>query len=421
MPNLTDSLTFRHGATVTNRFVQAPMLTNSGEDGYVTDDTLNYYQARSKTGGMIISEYMYVTENGGPAMTWKRGREQLAAYDDKFMPQLKKLAQTMKHSGNKAIMQIAHTGREANFRAMQGKQVYAPSGLEDGVKFPFLAYKVHSLSDDQIQAIIADFGKAAQRAIDAGFDGVEIHGANHYLLQQFVSAYSNRRTDHWGGSVEKRMNFPLVVVKSVMDVVKKSAPKDFIVEYRISPEEIHGENVGYTWHEATQLINQITTQFDLDYIHLSMLNYAAKPGDALLMDTEKAASKFKDSDKPFATLFKPYLNGAKEIVAGSVTSKEKAEAALALSDLVAVGRENLIDPLFADKILTGHADQVVDTLSVDQVKKSHLTPGLIANFSASQPAMPLAGADQIQSLHHGFGGWSEMKYPQNNETNSTED
>lgn len=65
MPNLTDSLTFRHGATVTNRFVQAPMLTNSGEDGYVTDDTLNYYQARSKTGGMIISEYMYVTENGG--------------------------------------------------------------------------------------------------------------------------------------------------------------------------------------------------------------------------------------------------------------------------------------------------------------------------------------------------------------------
>lgn len=97
MANLSDSLTFRHGATVANRFVQPPMLTYSGKDGYAT-------------------------KNGGPALTWKRGREQLAAYDDKFIPQLKKVAQAIKHDGNKAIMQIAHTGREANFRAMEGKK-----------------------------------------------------------------------------------------------------------------------------------------------------------------------------------------------------------------------------------------------------------------------------------------------------------
>lgn len=114
MTSLNDSLTFRHGATVNNRFVLPPMLTNSGEDGYVTQDTLDYYGARSKSGGLVMTEYMYVTETGGPAMTWKRGREQLAAYDDKFLPQLKKLAQAMKQSGSKAIMQIAHTGREAN-------------------------------------------------------------------------------------------------------------------------------------------------------------------------------------------------------------------------------------------------------------------------------------------------------------------
>lgn len=417
MTSLNDSLTFRHGATVNNRFVLPPMLTNSGEDGYVTQDTLDYYGARSKSGGLVMTEYMYVTETGGPAMTWKRGREQLAAYDDKFLPQLKKLAQAMKQSGNKAIMQIAHTGREANYRAMQGEKVYAPTGLEDGEDFPFLAYKVHSLTDEQIQDIIAGFGKAAKRAIDAGFDGVEIHGANHYLIQQFVSAYSNQRTDHWGGSAEKRMNFPLAVVKTVMDTVKKYAPKDFIVGYRISPEEIHGKNVGYTWHESTQLIDQITKQFDLDYIHLSMLNYAAKPGDNLLMDVDgEADNQFKDSDKPFATLFKPYLNGAKEIVVGGVTSKEKAEAALALADLVAVGRENIIDPEFAEKILNQQADQIVDTLSVDQTKKSCMTPGLIDTFSSSVIAIPMAGTDNIQSLHQGFGGWTEMKYPQNSET-----
>lgn len=415
MANLNDSLTFRHGATVANRFVQPPMLTNSGEDGYATADTISYYNAHAKSGGMIITEYMYVTENGGPAMTWKRGREQLAVYDDKFIPQLKKVAQAMKHAGNKAIMQIAHTGREANFRAMNGKKVYAPTGIEDGLDFPFLPYKVHTLSDEQIQAIIADFGKATERAIKAGFDGVEIHGANHYLIQQFVSAYSNRRTDHWGGSVEKRMNFPLAVVKSVMEVVKKEAPKDFIVGYRISPEEIHGKNVGYTWHEATKLIDEITKNYDLDYIHLSMPQYNAKPGDAMLGDIDKADSEYQDSQQPLATLFHPYLNGAKEVIVGGITSKAKAEDALSMADLVAVGRQNIIDPLFAEKVLNGKEDQVVSELTVDQVKKNHMTQGLIDTYSGPKAGIPIPGAENIRSLHQGFGGWSEMKYPQNDE------
>ena len=254
---------------------------------------------------MVITEYMYVSENGGPALTWKRGREQLAVYDDRFVPQLAKVAAAIKSDGNKAIMQIAHTGREANFRAMNGQPVYAPSAID----YPFLPYKVHELSDEQIRQIIADFGAATKRAIDAGFDGVEIHGANHYLIQQFVSAYSNRRDDHWGGSVEKRRNFPLAVVKSVMDTVKKYALAGFIVGYRISPEEIHGKNIGYTWHESTQLIDQITKEFALDYVHLSMPHFDAQPGDAMLLDTEKAAANFKDDPVPLATLFKPVLNG----------------------------------------------------------------------------------------------------------------
>lgn len=411
MANLSDQLTFRHGATVNNRFVQSPMLTNSGQDGYATQDTIDYYNTRSKTGGMIITEYMYVSETGGPALTWKRGREQLAAYDDKFVPQLKKVAAAIKHSGNKAIMQIAHTGREANFRAMNGEPVYAPSALD----FPFLPYKVHELSDEQIKGIIADFGKAAKRAIDAGFDGVEIHGANHYLIQQFVSAYSNHRDDHWGGSVEKRMNFPLAVVKSVMDTVHKYAPKDFIVGYRISPEEIHGKNVGYTWHESTKLIDMITKQYDLDYIHLSMPHFDAKPGDAMLLDTDKASENFKDSSKPLAELFHPYLNGAKEIIVGGVQSKQAAEQALSMADLVAVGRENIIDPLFAEKVLSGKEDTVVTKLSLDQVKKNHMTQGLIDNYSGPAAGIPIPVQETITSLHQSFGSWAEMKYPQNDE------
>lgn len=211
------------------------------------------------------------------------------------------------------------------------------------------------------------------------------------------------------------MNFPLAVVKEVMATVKEYAPKDFIVGYRISPEEIHGKNIGYTWHESTKLIDTITKNYDLDYIHLSMPHFDAKPGDAMLLDTEKADSEFKDSQKPFATLFKPYLNGAKEIIVGDVNNRQKAEEAIALADLVAVGRENIIDPLFAEKILHGEDDQIVAEITVEQAKENHMTPGLIDTYSGPAAAIPLPGAENIKSLHQGFGGWSEMKYPQNSE------
>ena len=246
MANLNEPLTFKHGAVLKNRFVQPPMLTNSGKDGFATDDTINYYAAHSKAGSMIITEYMYVSETGGPALSCQRGNEQLAVYDDKFIPQLTKVAQAMKKDGNKAIMQIANTGREAAGRvALSEKPVYAPTAMD----FPFLPYKVHEFNNEQIEQMVQDFAEATKRAIKAGFDGVEIHGANHYLIQQFFSAYSNKRTDHWGGSLAKRMNFPLAVVKAVTDVVKKDAPADFIVGYRISPEEINPGSVGYTWNE----------------------------------------------------------------------------------------------------------------------------------------------------------------------------
>lgn len=239
MAELNDSLTFKHGATIANRFVQPPMLTNSGIEGEASSDTINYYKHHSKSGGMIITEYIYVSPEGGPAISWAKDRTQLAVYDDKFIPQLKKVAAAMKSSGNKAIMQIADTGREASGRvALYGKPVYAPSAMD----FPFLPYKVHEYSDEQIQKVVRDFGDAVKRAVEAGFDGIEIHGANHYLIQQFFSAYSNHRTDHWGGNLEKRMNFPLAVVESVMNAVKKYALKDFIVGHR----DFHDGYVSFT-------------------------------------------------------------------------------------------------------------------------------------------------------------------------------
>lgn len=397
MTQLSAPLTFKHGATLTNRFVQSPMLTNSGKDGYATQDTIDYYAAHAQAGSMIITEYMYVAADGGPALSWRNDREQLAVYDDRFVPQLRKVATALKSAGNKAVMQIADTGIQANGRILKGLPVYGPSGID----FPFLPYKVHALSTDQVEQIIASFGAAVKRAVAAGFDGVEIHGANHYLIQQFFSQNTNQRTDHWGGSLAKRMNFPLAVVKSVVAAAKKYAPRDFIIGYRISPEEIHGQAVGYTWHEATRLVKTITSQFDLDYVHLSLPRYDAKPAD---------------SDRTFAELFRPFLGaGIKEIIVGGINNRVTALAALAHADLVAVGKENIIDPLFATKILAGQDDQVVDRISPDQARQNSMTPGMLENFSAAKVSNPLPGGESLRALHKVFGAWSEMPYPANGE------
>lgn len=190
---------------------------------------------------------------------------QLAIYSDDHMDGMSQVAQAIKADGNKAVLQIHHAGREATLRGESGLPVYAPSAID----FSFLDYPVEELTTDHIKQIVQDFYDGTIRAIKAGFDGVEIHGANHYLLQQFVSEISNQRTDEYGGSLENRLRFPIEVTQAVVQAVKDHGPEDFIIGYRISPEEIHGDSIGYTYKESLELIKQID-QLKLDYIHLSV-------------------------------------------------------------------------------------------------------------------------------------------------------
>ena len=360
--------------------VQPPMLTNSGLNGMVSEDTISYWKVRANSAGLVISEYNYVSPAGGPAITWADNRTQLAVYDDKFLPGLTKMAKTMKSGGNKALLQIAHTGREANYRAHLGLPVYAP----DSANYPFLPYGVQGFTAEQVEQVVKDFGRATKRAIEAGFDGVEIHGANHYLIQQFFSRFSNHRQDKWGDYEA----FPLAVVKEVFEVVRKYAPHDFIIGYRISPEEINQGNVGYTWHESTKLIDALTNNFDFDYIHLSLPDYKAKP---------------KDSDKTFAELFRPVIGKeTKLIIVGDVISQEAAEDALKYTDLVAAGRAQIIDANFAAKVVAGKGDKVITELSDEEEKQQALTLGLrkVMDKQTKRPnfAKMLQGLDYSKAI-----------------------
>ncbi|MEJ6358785.1 NADH-dependent oxidoreductase [Lactiplantibacillus plantarum] len=379
MKKLTDQAAFRHGGEINTRIAQSPMLTNSGIDEKVSHDTIDYYATRSQSAGMVIVEYTNVSPNGGPSRSWARNREQLAIYDDRFIEGLSKVANVLKKDGNKAILQLAHSGREAAYRYTLGGRVEVPSAMN----FPWINYPLHELTEDEVWQIVHDFGNATKRAIKCGFDGIEIHGANHYLIQQFFSSFSNHRTDYWGGNLEKRMNFSIEVTREVLKSVKENAPKDFIIGYRVSPEEIHGNNIGYTWHESQKLVEKLTKLFDLDYIHLSTMDYAGKPEDSELNYAQLLGKSIKT----------PTL----EMIAGGIHSIKKMNDALKYADIVSLGRPTLIDPKISYKIKNGLSKEIYLEFNKQSVEDSHLTPGLI-ELLPNAPYFYMPGVEYLKEL-----------------------
>ena len=374
MSNVKDGYTFNSGAVLDNRIVMAPMVAQgSTKGGQVTDEDLNYFRIRSDVAAMIITGAVAV-EDGG------RGFDnQIGASKDEEVAGLTKLAATMKEKGNKAIMQLYHGGREAVGGYNLFHEVVAPSAIE----FSFLPYIPRELTEEEIKRIIKSFGEAAKRAIDAGFDGVEIHGANHYLLQQFFSKFSNHRTDQWGGSLENRMRFSLEILKEVKRVVKEYAKNDFIIGYRFCPEEIHGDNVGYDISESKQLIEKIVDE-GLDYVHISVFaGYDEKPAN---------------SDKSFGQIFKELVNNrAAVIIVSGIFSEDDANKALDHGDLVAIGRASLIEPHFAAKIKEGKSNEITTQVSPEILDSLALPKGLIAwILQENSPLPPLPNLESLK-------------------------
>lgn len=389
--SLTDKVYLKNGAIIPNRIVQAPMCSYSGEDyGYVSQDTYNYYKVRSQSAGMIIVEFTAVSENGGPCVSLDHA-DQLAIYSPDHLQGFKQLAQTLKRHGNKVLLQIHHGGRRASKRAARGQQSIAPSAIDSISN----SYSAREMTSEEIHQVIEDFGRASRFAVDCGFDGVEIHGANNYLLQQFFSAYSNRRTDEWGGSLKKRMAFPIAVTRQVINQLQDYAPTDFIVGYRLSPEEIHENSFGYSYKESLELVKILDHNFDLDYFHLSQ--YASK-GKKAFQNTPHDASE----SRTIAQIFQSVLQEkTRLIVVGNISNESDAQAALEFSDFAAVGHGILIDPQFGLKIIEGRGNEIITEITEEQLKYAQLTPGLLKIFSAppSKGSMaPLKGWQNIQHL-----------------------
>lgn len=202
--------------TLKNRLVMPPMATSKSEkDGRVTKKLLDFYDEKSKGGyiSLFIVEHSFVTQKG------KAGEGQLSIADDGVIEGIKKLANTIHNNGSKAVMQISHAGSAAK-KDVTGYDPVGPSAIVN----PRLGQIPKELSNNEIKDIIGNFADSARRVKEAGFDGVEIHSAHGYFLNQFFSPLTNRRTDEYGGDLFGRIKIHLDIIKEVRSVVGDGFP-----------------------------------------------------------------------------------------------------------------------------------------------------------------------------------------------------
>ena len=344
--NFLETFTFKNGVTLKNKVVMAPMTTMSSfYNGMVSKDELAYYAKRAGGPGMVITAVANVTPNG------KGFEGELSATSDEMIPSLRSLAETIQSKGAKAVLQIFHAGRKTFARIIGGEQPVSAGTVK--ALYPEDSETPRALTSDEVEAIIKDFGQATKRAIIAGFDGVELHGANTYLLQQFFSENSNQRTDKWGGDRDERMTFAKAVIKEVQSVIDKYATKPFILGYRLSPEEI--EKPGIRLEDSLYFVEKI--KHDVDYIHLSMGSYLRTS----LNNTE--------DKKPILNYFIETIGPEVPLIGlGSVeTPKDAQEVINKGASLVAMGRELLREPNWVEKVQRNDENSIRTTISASNM------------------------------------------------------
>jgi len=314
-----------------NRFVMAPMTTWSGnEDGTLSDQEMQYYSYRSTGVGMVITATTYAEPTG------KGFSGQFYAGDDSKLPSLSRLASTIHSGGAKAILQIFHAGRKANPKDMPDNTSLSASavpGKREDANIP------RAMSCEEIDMTIKSFKDATLRAYKAGFDGVEIHGANTYLIQQFFSPHSNIREDKWGGSLENRAQFPLAIIDACFEAAKEIDNPNFVIGYRFSPEE--NSEPGINLEDTDYLIDRLC-ETPLDYLHISLSHYEQKS----VRDNSSASIVLKSVINR--------INGRKPFIGvGSVIQMDDAKRLFDYgADMIAVGRQLLVDGKSVDKWAT---------------------------------------------------------------------
>ncbi|MDD4995368.1 MAG: FAD-dependent oxidoreductase [Patescibacteria group bacterium] len=340
-----------------NRLVLPPMVRNwATERGEVTDRLVDHYAALARGGtAMLILEAIYVSPEGR-GFTYQMGID-----NDALVPGLKKLVDAAHQYGAAIGPQLYHAGRQTN-----SKTISQPPVAPSPIPCPVQREMPRELSAEEISEIENAFAAAALRAKGAGFDFVEVHGAHGYLITQFLSAYSNKRKDAYGGDLEGRMAF----LKNIIKKIRAAVGPDYPVTVRLSGEErVPG---GLTIDDTKKIVKELE-KLGIDAVHISVGNYGSF-AEGLMIPTMAAptgalvylAEQVKKSTR------------LPVIAVGKINTPELAEEIIAngQADMVALGRELMADPEWPNKVRDGRADEIQRCIACNQGCIDRLFAGL---------------------------------------------
>lgn len=321
-----------------NRIVMAPMASNFADiNGEVTETMIDYYRERARGGaGLIIVEAACVDSPFG-----REGLNQLRVDQPEFINGLWRLAEEIKSCGSLAFLQLFHAGRQTNSSITGGQPIFAPSP----VPCPKMKEVPLELEPDQIEALQAKFINAAHYAYRAGFNGVELHAAHGYLINQFLSPHSNQRTDDYGGSLSRRMKFLLDIINGIKVLLPK-----FPVSVRLNIDDFVPGGLGL--EEGLQVCRE------LEAAGADIINCSSGTYESGLKSIEPAsyqegwriylAARVKD------TVNIPVIGG------GMIRNPQTADKVIAdgHADYIFLGRPLLADPYWPDKAGKGLISEI---------------------------------------------------------------
>ena len=332
---LFEKVVLNNNVEVPNRLSIAPItLFSCNADGTINDEEREYLKLRGTNIGLYILGAVAVSQEGITAVGLPR------CYDEKRdLPSLEERAKIIKSQGAIAINQIHHGGGLALKQYSELDPVVPSADV-----YPNKGY--HELTDNEIKKIIKNFAHATELSIKSGYDGVEIHGANNFLIQQFYSPHTNHRNDEWGGTDEKRMNLSLKIVDAVCEIKEKYKCPKFIIGYRLSPEEPYED--GITMTETLKLIRALIKK-PLQYIHISQKDYFKKARRGEGEGIERLKLIHNETRGKVALIGVGGLTSEKDLISAEETD---------FSEFIAVGVASMMNRDFGILLKEGKGEQL---------------------------------------------------------------
>lgn len=329
------------GLEIKNRIVMPPTeILAAGFNGEMSDDLIRFYEERAKAGvGLIITAYASVDDEFSQSFAGA----QLRATDVRLTGSYTKLARAIHKYGTKIMVQIYQAGRQAVPTAITGKRIVAPSA----VGFSLYEQIPEEMTVEEIKRSVIKWGKAAKMLKNAGLDGVELLAAGGYLINQFLSPYSNKRTDEYGGSFENRIRF----LKEVIEEIRQQCGNDFIISVRFSADEFLG-NQGYHLDEGVR-IAKACEKMGVDCLNV---NNATQENRYYIIEP----ITFKSGWKAYIAKAIKDAVSIPVIATNVIKRPEEAEVLLeqGVMDFAAVARANMADEQWARKAQEGRSQEI---------------------------------------------------------------